>query len=83
VTYLSVVIPWVGYQPTPWHPSDPGFAPICRGCFRSVREAHDWARDHLRGHPYRLQAGEDGRPPGWTFEQTEQALLRARRVRSA
>lgn len=48
--YYTVSIPYVTVGQTQWHPTDPDFAPIQRGTFRSKAEAHAWARSHLRAY---------------------------------
>lgn len=43
--YFTVVIPFVASIPTEWHPTDPTFAPLTRGYFKTAAEGHAWAKE--------------------------------------
>jgi len=65
-TYFSCIIPFAGaytlpsgrYAVTEWHPTEATgpFSVLSRGAFRTVAEAHAWAKEHLDGFPYSLRA---------------------------
>lgn len=48
--YYTVVIPYVTVGRTAWHPTDPSFAPITRGAFKTAKLARAWAVKHLGQH---------------------------------
>lgn len=53
--YWTVIVPWIGPEyRTVWHPTDPTFAPLTRGAFKTEAEAIEWGKAHLRGTPYSL-----------------------------
>ena len=56
----TVIIPFEKVWATEWHPTDPNFAPISRGAFKTAAEAHTWAAEKLKGHPYTLETFEKG-----------------------
>jgi len=47
--YFTVIVPYVADPKiaTEWHPTDPTFAPLTRGCFATMQEAIVWALDKL------------------------------------
>jgi hypothetical protein len=54
--YFSLSLPYLRPElTTAWHATDPDFAPISRGTFRTEAEAIVWAMDHLCGRPYTVQ----------------------------
>ncbi len=48
--YWTVLIPYVTVGQTKWHPTDPNFAPLSRGAFKSPQLARTWAHEHLGPH---------------------------------
>lgn len=55
--YFVLHVPYVGYpNRTQWHPtqSDGPFAVLCRGTFKTERDAIEWGRANLNGTPYTL-----------------------------
>jgi hypothetical protein len=48
--YWSVIIPYVTVGQTVWHPTDPNFAPLSRGAFKTAKLARAWAKKHLGEH---------------------------------
>jgi hypothetical protein len=56
--YYTVVIPWVEpKKATSWHPTEKKgpFSKLTRGSFKTEKEAHAWAKKHLRGNPYEVK----------------------------
>jgi hypothetical protein len=54
--YFTVSIPYAGLGASQWHPTDSTgpWSTLTRGAFETIAEAHEWAKDHLNGHPYEV-----------------------------
>lgn len=56
-SYYTVIVPHARRGRTVWHPNmkTGPFSTLSRGHFRTQREAHAWAKKHLKGTHYRLK----------------------------
>lgn len=54
--HFTVLVPWSD-TPTQWHPTEKTgpLSVLCRGAFRTRREAEQWANEKLQFQPYELR----------------------------